>query len=696
MAHTPDPYQQAVIDDIVGPFRHPLVVRAAAGSGKTGTVVRAYKRLVTEPKGAKKRATHPLRIWVLSFSNAAAAEIRERIDAALTESNRPPLPRAAPIGTFHGLALRILREDDPSFWTMEKCVDVAGIKSKIPSQRNIIWAILGWGRIKWLNGAKGLNVPEEIEANEYLTAIGWMVGHGMSPDNAAARKAAQDRFAHLPDLLLAWSMYENVKQRLGVWDFSDALVRFSALLDRKDVDIRWPHYVIVDEAQDSNVVQFEIARKLAAPRGKLVLVGDFWQAIYSWRGASPALFRDAAQHLEGAVDLPLSVNYRSGRKIVELSVGISGREVEARPHAPEGEVHLVPVGTDGTTPDATPNLMVDAIKAELDAGFEPKDVAVLLRTNAQLAVLEVKLHKRKVPVQVVGGTFWKRREVQTFVSYATILERPTYNALVDVINRPTRYLGRAFVDDLWNNASSGRSLADAMRATNTAGARLGPNQIRSKNAFADWLDRMAQAPWANQADQLASMILGASPDQDPESPVYQRVQESMSVLVGMARESASPRQFTSTTQQAEERSRSREAAKNAVTLMTAHGAKGLEWPIVMTDISGGVFPSPRALQAQLDGNPEALEEEYRLFYVTATRPKAKFIAFESTPGLFSTYLEPFARDGGTFEPRKVLPFPVRPKDDAEAPEPIPEVDGDPDPHDRDPSDVELGLGPSLT
>ena len=130
--------------------------------------------------------------------------------------------------------------------------------------------------------------------------------------------------------------------------------------------------------------------------------------------------------------------------------------------------------------------------------------------------------------------------------------------------------------------------------------------------------------------------------------------------------------------------------------MTAHGAKGLEWPIVMTDISGGVFPSPRALQAQLDGNPEALEEEYRLFYVTATRPKAKFIAFESTPGLFSTYLEPFARDGGTFEPRKVLPFPVRPKDDAEAPEPIPEVDGDPDPHDRDPSDVELGLGPSLT
>jgi len=487
-----DPQQRAIAER--SPFDGSLRVVAAAGSGKTTTVVAMLARLVWE------KVLSPSQIVATTFTSKAAAELRERLVRVLPPGDLDVMR----VGTFHGLALRALRrtEAGSARWDMSHCLDVgSGRKAEIPSG-SLLWSkICGWAGPDGLpgTGAPGLNLGDDVEPRSFALAIDVARSFG-GDDNEAAKRLRQveednERMAGVVD---AFDLYTACKQALGAFDFGDALAEYHAGLASGEIH-DGAALVVVDEAQDNSTLNLDTARMLAQ-RGSLYLVGDVRQSIYGWRGAAPEFFQTADRTIKAST-LEIPTNYRSARRIVAVGNAVAqGKDWALGDAAKAARTDDGTVTISGAEdPGEEAALVAQEISQSLAGGASADDFAVLCRTNAQAGVFEAALVSSKIPCAVAGGTpFFKRAAVLDVLGYIAIASgMDDFGALGRIVNKPKRMLGKKFVAAVqdYYNASTG-----LLNALSLAESTVAPRQRAAVREFRSLIGKLRSLPFKPTAE----------------------------------------------------------------------------------------------------------------------------------------------------------------------------------------------------
>jgi DNA helicase II / ATP-dependent DNA helicase PcrA len=606
--------------------RGPLLVLAGAGTGKTRVITYRIARLI-------QRGTSPERILAVTFTNKAAREMKERAMALLRgNSKRRPGPTPE-ISTFHSLCVRILRRN-------------AGLLG-YPDR----FSIFDRGDQETLarQALRDIRVGHEtLRPAEFLHFVGTWKNAGVTPDDAE-RLTTSGPVADVPLLAaLAYKKYQTQLKSTGAVDFDDLLLLTDQLLAthvsvRRAEAERFDH-VLVDEYQDTNALQYRITRHLAEGHRNLCVVGDDDQSIYGWRGAQITHILHFAEDWPEARVIRLEDNYRCRAPILDLANALISRNRSRhaktlRPARQGGEaprfVRCEEELAEAQSVGAEIRRLLDDLL--LEPRVRPSDIAILLRTNEQGRIFETELRKVRIPYVIVGGTsFYDRREVKDLLSYLRVFANPADEvSLLRIINCPPRGIGPASVEPLLREAvSHGKPLWDVLRdcvrrpssvlsyRERIAGfvglidrfrlRALGeplPQLIRSlvlEIGYAAEIERLYKTPRDIEARNAAiEEVVNAAANYQAHSEVP--------TLIGFLDECALVSRDDLAADDGPEKS------KNAVTLMTLHSAKGLEFPhVFMVGMEEGLLPHRRSV---FDGGSAGIEEERRLCYVGITRAR---------------------------------------------------------------------------
>ncbi len=589
------------------------LVLAGAGSGKTQVIVRRILHLLSE-------GFAPSQILAITFTNKAASEMRARLFAALAEE-----ARGVWVGTFHAVCARILRSEaaaglsrDFTIFSRAECLSL--LKARL--------------------AAAGINA-ERYPPRSVLECIG---RRKIAEDTEDARPPA---FSVEEIARKVAPAYERALREAGGVDFDDLLARpLSMFRKHPDVLERYQRRfgeILVDEYQDTNHVQDRLVALLARGNGRVFAVGDDDQGIYGWRGARVENILNFERRFPDARAFRLEENYRSSGAILRVASKIVGgtgarRDKRLFTRNPAGEAVCYLTAKDPALEAKA--LIEHFIKAGAGERIPWGEVAVLYRTNRQSRPLEEEARRRGIPYKVVKGQrFYDRAEVQDLAAYLRVLVRPDDEAAFSrIVNRPPRGLGPESVKAIAPNESNGVSMLDAKdalaagRLTGAAARNLRElletfEALASRRAgpvrlIEDLLDRTGYQGWLE-----ATVRRSASPERRR----------------GAARALEGTREFAAAAAAFEERVREEgvapdvdkvhtlfleelalmgeadalEAESGALSLMTLHAAKGLEFAAVgIVGVQEGLIPLGRALE-----DPASLDEERRLLYVGVTRAK---------------------------------------------------------------------------
>jgi len=592
----------------------PLLILAGAGSGKTRVIAYRIAYLVRE------RGVLPEQILAVTFTNKAAGEMRERVEQLIGTAARRVV-----LGTFHRICARWLRreahhagydpgfsiyDDDDQLALLKRCYADAGINPKQyapPAVR-----------------------AEISRAKEKL----------LTPLQFAQQAETPFELA----VATLYRRYQEALQEQNALDFDDLLVLMVRIFEAappvlEQYQQRFRH-VLVDEYQDVNLAQYLLVSKLAAAHRNITVVGDDSQAIYGWRGADVRYILQFEADFPEARVVRLEQNYRSTKTILAAAQAVeAGLRERHRKHLwtenPQGGPILLYHAADEYDEAMFVAREIDRLVSS--EGCRYRDVAVLYRMNAQSRALEEALVKRRIPYQLVGGTrFYERREVKDLIAYLRLINNPADGvSLGRIVNVPPRGIGERTLDELRAWASQlGIPVAYALRRLQQgedereppgeAGRVAAPFSGRARSqllAFARLLDELAtlsqQVGLLELFDQLIARTgykeyLAA--DKAGEER-WENVMELRSVVSHYAalEPGAGLRAFLEEVALMTDIDTLRDAV-DAVTLLTLHAAKGLEFPAVfITGMEEGIFPHSRA-----ETEPE-LDEERRLCYVGFTR-----------------------------------------------------------------------------
>jgi DNA helicase II / ATP-dependent DNA helicase PcrA len=599
-------------------FEGPVLVLAGAGSGKTRVLTTRIAHLIHE------FGVDPGSILAVTFTNKAAGEMRQRVRSLLGRE-----PAGMWIGTFHSIGARLLRRHahllgwSSSFTIYDADASLAAIKR-----------VMG-----------ELEIPEKRWHPKAVRAA------ISDAKNRLIDPAEYDRLAADPFTRIVATVYPAYQAALAdqnAFDFDDLLVKPVELLRRTAPLLeqyrRRFQFVLVDEYQDTNHAQDVLVELLAREHENLMVVGDDDQSIYGWRGADVGNILEFDRRFPGTRLIRLERNYRSTQRILDAANAVIAENVRRkgktlRTEAEEGEqVTIVEAADERDEADWIASEIERRLSADPELG--PRDFALLYRTNAQSRELERALVERSLPYRIVGGTrFYERREIMDVLAYLRLIANPRdAQAFERVVNYPRRGIGdraRARLRD--HAAGRGLSLLEAAR-----GARTIPDMTAAAGAalegFAAAMDRFR----ARSADHGAG-------------PLVEQVVQDTGILVALAEEGpdgedrmANVRELVAGAYEFDDRLPAlrelddlpteasalelflqeislitdvdrHDPAANAITLMTLHTAKGLEFPVVMiSGLEDGLFPLARAYD-----EPAELEEERRLFYVGITRAERK-------------------------------------------------------------------------
>jgi DNA helicase-2/ATP-dependent DNA helicase PcrA len=615
----PSPFTEGLNPDQLDAVVHaegPLLVVAGAGSGKTRVLTHRIAHLIDQ-------GVRPSEILAITFTNKAAAEMRDRVGQLVG-----PVVRAMWVSTFHSACVRILRRDGeaigyPRNFSIYDQADAVrltgyvirdlGLDAKRFTPRGVHGHISLW--------KNELKTPEQVAAEA---------------NNIFDRKHA-DVFAEYQARLL----------KAGAMDFDDLLTNVVKLF-REHPDVlehyrRRFRHILVDEYQDTNQAQNEIVLLLAGEHENVCVVGDTDQSVYRFRGAD---FRNILQFEDAfpeVTTIVLDQNYRSTQTILDAANAVIDHNVERKPKNlwtdSGGGDRVVRYHAEDEGDEA---MWVAGTCRQLhgDDAMNWREMAVLYRTNAQARVIEEAFMRMGIPYKVVGGTrFYDRREVKDAMAYLRAVLNPADEVSVKrIVNVPKRGIGDASVDRLDAYAAEmGITFAEAMRHVDEAGV-TGPAR-RGLAGFTELLDRLgelAHSDGASPGDVLQACIdeSGYLAELEAEDTVeaHGRI-ENLGELVGSAREFTVMDEFleqvslVADTDELPDGS----SADDQVVLMTLHSAKGLEFPAVfIIGVEEGVFPHSRALT-----EPDEMEEERRLAYVGITRAmKRLFISHAWSRMLF--------------------------------------------------------------
>jgi DNA helicase-2/ATP-dependent DNA helicase PcrA len=576
----------------------PLLVLAGAGSGKTRVLTYRIAYLLANDRASDHEIT------AVTFTNKAAHEMRERVETLLGGHEL----RGGFVGTFHRWALQILRRHP----------DAAGL----PNHFVIADADEAAEMIR--RELKKLGVdPKEHPPRAVLGRISSLVNRGLNRSSFVAN--ASDPRGELVGRV--WEGYERRKRNAGAVDFDDMLVLTRDLLDR-DGSIRRrvqrrARWLLVDEFQDTNALQMDLLGAVVTGDRNLTAVGDEDQSIYRWRGAEMDNILDFERHFPGATVVKLEENYRSTAPILDAAGAlIAGNRRRRGKTLFTSSVGGDPVRLFVAVDERSEARWAADRFQELGRAHSLGEMAVLVRTNAQTRTFEEELTRRRMAHRVVGGLrFWQRAEVKDALAYLRLVVRSTDTiAFERIVNVPARGIGAATMDILRRHAEAfGGTVCDAARQLPE---ELAPRaRLALERFFAVFDAAEAQLADLGAADFVGWLLetsgLLAMYDGDSEEKVARR--ENLQQLAAAVAEAETRDQdlaaFLDAIALLEEGDQ--EEVPEAISLMTLHAAKGLEFDVVvLAGLEDGLLP-----HANTRDDPEGLEEERRLAYVGMTRAR---------------------------------------------------------------------------
>lgn len=617
----------------------PLLILAGAGSGKTKTLT--YRIAYLLEAGVPSHA-----VLAVTFTNKAAKEMRHRL-AQLTDEdadNRSFMPW---MGTFHSVCVRMLRMD--------------GEHIGIP--RNFI--ILDEAdRLSLVKQAmKQLGISEKSFAPRGVASqISTAKNDVVSPAEYAevARLPLQKVTADV------FPVYERLKKATAALDFDDLIAEAVRLLKSSDelreVWRRRFQYIMIDEYQDTNGAQYRLIKLLVNDAQNICVVGDDWQSIYSWRGADFMNILNFERDFPGATVVKLEENYRSTKPILDAAHNIITKNTNRTDKKLMTQrtggmpVQLMYTGSELHEAESVITRIKSAVA---QSGRRYGDMAILYRTNAQSRAIEEMCIRYNVPYRIVGGTrFYDRKEIKDIIAYLRLLYQPFDRpSLSRIVNIPTRGIGATSVEKFlsWQEQTS-MNLIESMVAADLC-TDLTPRARTAFKEFGEGLQSIQRTMGGMSLAELIQTVIkrfrylefledGSPQSEDRVANVRELVSDASERLdmdlAGYLEELALLSDLDSAGD-----------SHNAITLMTLHSAKGLEFPVVfMIGMEETIFPHSRALY---DG--EQMEEERRLCYVGMTRAREElYMSAASSRMIFgSTQHNPPSRFLSDIESTVVAP-----------------------------------------
>lgn len=619
----------------------PLLVLAGAGSGKTRVITVRIAYLITE------KGVAPHNILAVTFTNKAAGEMRSRVEELLKGQK---LPSAPLLSTFHSLCVRILRQDieileegykksftiydtDDSNKVVKACIKDLGLDEKQMAPRNVRNAI---------SLAKNRGEDHEMYASR--------VEYGDEKKASIAK---------------VFKMYDERLNTANALDFDDLLIKTVKLL-RKSSEAREKYndrykYILVDEYQDTNALQFALISFLTEKQQNICVVGDDAQSIYGFRQADIRNILDFEQHFPTAKVILLEQNYRSTQTILDVADAIIANNIHQKKKKLWTANQVGERISYYQAYDADGEARFVASKIEEHQRRSLSDrIAILYRTNAQSRLFEESLRRLRIEYNIVGGfSFYERAEVKDIIAYLKLAMNPFDDiALLRVINTPARGLGKTSLDELQRHAkANGSSLWMAIASITDpefpAVASLTPRAKEAMRAFRKTIDNLIKKVTdTSDGKAVSEVVIAAIEDtgygnalrveaSDESETRLENLEELVNAAVDYDRQEENGlRDFIDHAALISDTDKYDNKA--AVTLMTVHMAKGLEFPVVfLVGLEDGIFPHSRSIS-----DPKELEEERRLAYVAITR--AEKILYVTHAMRRRTYGEEFASEPSQF------------------------------------------------
>ena len=572
-----------------------LRIVAGAGSGKTRVLTYRIAHLVAN------MGVSPRRIVAITFTNKVAGEMKRRVIDLIHVGERD-----MQISTFHSLAVKILRNhihllNYPTSFTILDEEDQAKLFSDIAKE-------LGYSKrdqliktaINYISNEKCKgHYPEDIELD--------------------------DRIPNQKLFIEIYYKYETRKSEIYAYDFDDLILKAIDLLKNySEVRKRYLNeieHILVDEFQDTNDVQYEFMNLLMDSHTSLYVVGDPDQTIYTWRGANQKIIMDLEKRFPLLETIILDRNYRSTKKILDAANSLIGHNRERvkknlyTENASGDNVNIIVKDS----PQEEAKAVAETIKKLKDSGkYDYKDIAILYRTNAQSRILEEGILSKNYPYKVVGSYyFYKRKEVKDLISYLRLISNTHDDvSLSRVINVPKRGIGNKSIEELEQRAESNNtSMFEALEK---------PKELEFKNLILNLQEIAKNVDLTELIDkvlELSGMQAELEKDKTLEADLrLENLKEFRSITESYQKETGSVNledflEDISLVADAKEHIED----GNAITLMTMHSAKGLEFKVVfLAGMEEGIMP-----HANSSNSKEEMDEERRLCYVAITRAKER-------------------------------------------------------------------------
>ncbi|MGL5052606.1 MAG: ATP-dependent helicase [Cetobacterium sp.] len=595
--------QRAAAQKIEGP----LLILAGAGSGKTRTITYRIAHMINE------KGISPYKILAVTFTNKAAKEMRERVESLVGDDAHKAI-----VSTFHSFGVRLLR--------------VYGEK-------------LGYGSnftIYDMDDQKRVvrNIMKELVLTDKSLTEGIIVSiiSKLKENSITVSDYEKDnKFdTHYKIVLECYRRYIGVLKENNGMDFSDILVNLYKLLEIPEILEKLQEkfrYIMVDEYQDTNNIQYNIITKIASKYRNICVVGDENQSIYGFRGANIKNILDFEKEYKDALVVKLEENYRSTSAILTAANEIirnnkTSKDKNLWTKKPQGELITIKECMDGRS---EVNYIIEEIVKRKNYGKNYKDFTILYRTNAQSRLFEEGLLKYNIPYKVFGGMqFYQRAEIKDIIAYLTVINNPqdTIN-LNRIINVPKRKIGDKGIEKIRDFANKQEiSMFEALgRGTEisglTAGVKIALDELYT--TLKDLIAISCDGSVSEVFDELIRRVgyftyLNSTYGSEAEGRI-ENVEELKNSIVELEktvdflnlREYLENISLVSATDELE-------GDADYIKLMTIHNSKGLEFPVVfLTGVEDDIFPGSKKVLF----NPEELEEERRLCYVAITRAEEK-------------------------------------------------------------------------
>ncbi len=581
----------------------PVLILAGAGSGKTRTVTYRIAHMVLE------KGISPYKILAVTFTNKAAKEMKERVEAIIGEDAGKIL-----VSTFHSFGVRLLRMYgsqlgyEPNFNIYDT-----------DDQKKLISDIMK--RI-------GIN-DKNLKPATILGNISKLKEDGIGPEEIETKFYMQN----IKDVQAVYKKYNSALIKNNAMDFSDILVNTNKLLDipeiRERIQERY-HYVMVDEYQDTNNIQYKIVNKIASKYRNLCVVGDEDQSIYGFRGANIENILNFEKDYPDAYVVKLEQNYRSTENIlkaannmIKLNESSKGKNLWTEKNGGD----LINMYEARHARDES-NYVVDEIYKLLKKGKTYKDITILYRTNAQSRIFEETFIRTGIPYKVFGGMqFYQRKEIKDVIAYLNLINNPKDGlSLSRVINIPKRKIGAKTIEKLQifaeeNDISVFEAISKMDEVGVPSSAKLGLQHFYNTiSGIIEESECLSVSEIYDRVLKDTGYIKYLEIEDDKADVRIENIEELKNSIYEMEKEEESltlseyleKTSLVAATDDLDE-------GDNYVKLMTIHNSKGLEFPVVfIVGMEDEMFPSSRA-----EFDPKELEEERRLCYVAITRAEEK-------------------------------------------------------------------------